>query len=144
MKEEEEETCDEREETMVVAPPDQKMTSRPLRHCQGNVLYSLEDARKHLERVDPQFKTLIERYGLPKFELTKNICISLVRSVVNQQLSTKASKAIFKRFLSLVASSEEADPDSIHPNDILKHSEEVLQTAGLSKRKASYVRNIAQ
>lgn len=64
----------------------------------------------------------------PPFEM-------LVHSIVYQQLSGKAAKTILGRLIELV--------EVLTPASILSKSEEELRSVGLSRQKASYVRNVA-
>ncbi|TFF91828.1 DNA-3-methyladenine glycosylase 2 family protein [Candidatus Thorarchaeota archaeon] len=65
----------------------------------------------------------------PPFEM-------LVHSIVYQQLSGKAAKSILNRLLELVG--------ELTPESLLSKKEEELKGVGLSRQKASYVRNVAQ
>ncbi|UUZ94840.1 DNA-3-methyladenine glycosylase [Paenibacillus sp. P25] len=60
----------------------------------------------------------------------------LVRSLIGQQLSTKAAETIFLRLVQLCG--------TITPDAILSTSEEDLRSVGLSKNKLSYIRNVAE
>ena len=62
---------------------------------------------------------------------------SLVRSIVYQQLSGKAAATIFNRLLA-------ATSDPIHPDAILRLSFEELRSIGLSRQKATYIRDLAE
>jgi DNA-3-methyladenine glycosylase II len=67
-----------------------------------------------------------------------DIYISLLRSIVSQQLSTKAASTIYGRFIDLF-------PDK-YPNakHILETNDEQLRAAGLSFQKISYIKAVAQ
>jgi DNA-3-methyladenine glycosylase II len=67
-----------------------------------------------------------------------DLYISLLRSIVSQQLSTKAASTIYGRFLDLF-------PDK-YPNAILilETNDEQLRAAGLSFQKISYLKAVAQ
>ena len=67
-----------------------------------------------------------------------DLYISLLRSIVSQQLSTKAASTIYGRFLDLF-------PDK-YPNAslIIETKEEQLRAAGLSFQKISYIKAVAQ
>jgi DNA-3-methyladenine glycosylase II len=60
----------------------------------------------------------------------------LVRSIVYQQLSGKAAKTIHDRLLALLK--------KLTPTSILSKSEDELRSVGLSRQKASYVKNVAE
>lgn len=61
----------------------------------------------------------------------------LVRSIISQQISVAAARTIRARLEMLVA------PEPIAPRNLARLSEAQLRGAGLSVRKASYVRDLA-
>ncbi|MBS1880467.1 MAG: DNA-3-methyladenine glycosylase 2 family protein [Actinobacteria bacterium] len=63
---------------------------------------------------------------------------ALLRSIVGQQLSTKAARSIYNRILDLFGGRTPA------PRRLLKAKEEDLRAAGLSGRKVEYVRDLAR
>lgn len=62
---------------------------------------------------------------------------ALVRTIVGQQLSTKAARAIYARVSALFGDS------APEPEEILTADEEALRAAGLSRPKISYLRDLA-
>ena len=62
---------------------------------------------------------------------------ALLRTIVGQQLSTKAARTIYLRVLDLFGGGTPT------PAQLLKASEEDLRAAGLSGRKVSYIRDLA-
>ncbi|MEL6924676.1 MAG: DNA-3-methyladenine glycosylase 2 family protein [Bacteroidota bacterium] len=84
-------------------------------------------------------KQLIAQVGmLPSLELRQDLYANLIRSIVGQQLSTKAAATIHGRFLDLF------DHRYPHPEQLLQFSIEQLRSAGLSRQKSTYVQNVAQ
>jgi DNA-3-methyladenine glycosylase II len=63
---------------------------------------------------------------------------ALVRTIVGQQLSTKAARTIYGRLVALFG---EGPPT---PQEILSADEEALRAVGLSRRKISYLRDLAR
>jgi DNA-3-methyladenine glycosylase II len=63
---------------------------------------------------------------------------SLIRSIVGQQLSTKAARTIYDRLTGLFGG---VPPSAA---EILATPDETLRSAGLSGRKAEYLRSLAQ
>lgn len=63
---------------------------------------------------------------------------ALVRSIVGQQLSTKAAHTINQRVLALY------DGKTPTPEQLIETDSEDLRAAGLSYRKAEYLRDLAQ
>ena len=62
---------------------------------------------------------------------------ALLRSIVGQQVSTKAARAIYNRVLELFGGTTPS------PQQLLAVGEEELRGAGLSGRKVEYVRDLA-
>ena len=63
---------------------------------------------------------------------------ALTREIIGQQLSGKAAKTIFGRFMELFGGTE---PE---PKFVLALSDDQLRGVGLSRSKANYIKNIAQ
>jgi DNA-3-methyladenine glycosylase II len=98
----------------------------------------------HLRRADPVLATLIERVGrLPSGRRSDRPSAGeryagLVRTIVGQQLSTKAAQAIWLR---VVAHFGGRPPT---PAEVLAADEEELRAAGgLSRAKVGYLRSLA-
>jgi DNA-3-methyladenine glycosylase II len=90
------------------------------------------DGALYLKKVDPLLGALIDTIGRIDLPLRKQYFHSLVRSIVGQQISGAAANAIMKRL--------ESDQGSLCAHDIVDRD---LTQAGLSRRKAEYVRTLA-
>ncbi len=100
-------------------------------------------ARRHLRRADPVLRELIDRFG--PLDVTRwtrgrprDPYGSLLRSIVGQQLSVHAARAIFGRIVALGGGS------SPTPETLLALGESELRAAGLSAAKVAYVRDLAR
>lgn len=93
-------------------------------------------AKKHLAK-DPILKPLIDQIVLKERMAQKTVYEALIRSIVFQQLSGKAASTIHSRFLALF------DDNFPHPQHIQTLSLEELRTAGLSRQKSGYIKNVA-
>ena len=102
-----------------------------------NVSEKWEVATKELSRNDPVIMKIIKLYSGDKIQLKNNAFLTLVRSVVGQQISVKAADSVWKKL-------EELCRDSIEPERIKSFSEDELRSAGLSRSKANYIQNIAK
>ena len=102
-----------------------------------NVSENWEVASKELSRKDPVIMKIIKLYSGDKMQLKNNAFLTLVRSVVGQQISVKAADSVWKKL-------EELCRDSIEPERIKSFSEDELRSAGLSRSKANYIQNIAK
>ena len=94
-------------------------------------------AIQHLKK-DLILKEVIENSPAIKPSLELDIYHYLLDSVVSQQLSIKVADVIFNRFLDLFP---ERYP---HPKLLLNIDDDMLRAKGLSYRKASYLKNIAE
>lgn len=104
----------------------------------------LQQACEHIKSVDPVLAPLlIAQGGPPESLLPKegSTFASLSKSICYQQLATKAAAKIFQRVLALDSSC--AASGSLSPEVILQISLEDLRSAGLSQRKAEYIRDLA-
>lgn len=86
---------------------------------------------------DKRLATLINRLELPVLVSDGDVYAALTRSIVSQQLSTKAAATIYGRFLDLF--------DNRYPDKktVLRYSIDDLRAVGLSRQKASYIQNVA-
>jgi len=92
----------------------------------------------HLADVDPVLAGVISAAPLPTFTPHKKYYQELVESIISQQLSVKAAATILKRFKELFSS------DFPAPEDILEYDIETYRAVGLSRQKASYIRDLAE
>jgi DNA-3-methyladenine glycosylase II len=104
---------------------------------------SLSAARRELAASDPVMAELIERLGersviqRRRGEPKPDAYGALLRTVVGQQLSSKAARTIYGRILEMF------DGKTPSPDQILAASEQDLRGAGLSGRKVEYIRDLA-
>ena len=91
-----------------------------------------------LSLKDPNLKRLFNTFDIPELDIEKNYFWSLCRSIIYQQISGKAAKTISDRFIALFPSEKNFNPKEVLDIDI-----DNLYTVGLSKQKASYIKNIA-
>lgn len=97
-------------------------------------------ALAHLKR-DKVMAKVIAKYGPPDLARPnsgKDVFQSLVRSIVYQQLSTHAARAIHGRVLALFPKEKPT------PELLLKIPAKKLRAAGLSIQKIEYVRDLAR
>lgn len=96
-------------------------------------------ALAHLREVEPRFRPYIDAHGAPPWKRTRNPFHALSRAIVFQQLSGKAATTIFTRFEALFPGQSFPTPE-----DVLKKPLPRLKSAGLSKQKASYLKDLAR
>ena len=94
-------------------------------------------AKTILSKKDPILRKIIKRYNKGFLTSKNKPFLSLCRTIIGQQISTKAADAIWFRF-------EEKCKKKIIPKTILKLSTHSLKSVGLSRQKVSYLKNIAK
>jgi len=94
-------------------------------------------ATRHLRAIDERLARLIERIGPFSPAITPSPFVALVGSIIHQQVSMSAGRAIGRRFRSLCAG-------RLTPPRVLSCTADQLRAVGLSRQKAAYIRNIAE
>lgn len=97
----------------------------------------LADQIKHLQK-DKVLKKVIKSVGEIKIKKDFDLYLSLMNSIVSQQLSIKAANTIWNRFIALF-NGEYPDAKLVLNMDVDK-----LRSVGLSYQKAGYIKNIAR
>jgi DNA-3-methyladenine glycosylase II len=98
----------------------------------------IQQGADHLAHVDPILKKVINDAPLPGIAPHKKYYQKLVESIISQQLSVKAADTISKRFVALFPG------DFPTPEEILEQDIELFRSVGLSRQKASYIRDLAE
>lgn len=97
----------------------------------------LRSAEHHLRSADPILGGLIERIGPCRLAPDRQPFVALIASIISQQISVKAARAIRARVEALL----DGEP---RPDRILALDHETLRSAGLSNSKAHYLRDLAE
>lgn len=95
---------------------------------------------EHFAHFQKKDKRLTKIIGEPVSELRrrKNVALTLIASIMSQQLSTKVADVIHKRFLALYGDKEPT------LQQILDTPLTTLRSIGLSNAKTTYVHNVAK
>tara|TARA_Y100000590_G_C15565128_1_gene956327 strand:- start:352 stop:978 length:627 start_codon:yes stop_codon:yes gene_type:complete len=94
-------------------------------------------AKKILSKKDPVLKKIIKKYNKEYLNTRNDPFLSLCRTIVGQQISTKAADSIWSKF-------EIKCKKKIKPQIVIKLNSRSLKNAGLSRQKISYLKNIAE
>ena len=97
---------------------------------------SLEASLDALADLEPAFARAMEDYGRPEPRVSATGHVTLLRTIVGQQVSVAAARSMWNK---LVANYGE-DPDLAA---IMVASDEDLREAGLSRQKDGYARSLA-
>ena len=93
--------------------------------------------KRALSKKDPVLRKIIKKYNKGFLTTRNNPFFSLCRTIVGQQISTKAADSIWFKF-------EKKCKRRINPSTILKISSQNLRKVGLSRQKISYLKNISK
>ena len=99
-----------------------------------------EIALNYLIKVSPEFINISKETGTLKLEPIKDrtIFVSLVRAVINQQISGKASEKIYSNLIQNIGNGK-----YIKPTDISRSTLDNLLDCGISKNKSACIKEIA-
>ena len=97
----------------------------------------IQTARRHLRAADPVMKAIIDAVGPYTLRFERDRFAMLVRSIVSQQISTSAARAIRRRLQEL------AGPGGLTAANLARFGTDELRSVGLSPQKASYVADLA-
>lgn len=96
------------------------------------------DALDHLNRSDPVLAAIIDRVGPCTISYREPTFETLARAIVFQQLNGKAARTIWQRLL------DAAGGEPLTPDAVRRVRMPTLRRAGLSRQKATYVRELAR
>ena len=88
---------------------------------------------------DEKMSTLISKYGIPDLKPGKDYFLSLLRSIVFQQVSGKAANTIFKRFIKLIPKNSK-----ITPKEVLKLDKNDIRNTGIPLQRTNYIINLSE
>jgi len=94
-------------------------------------------AKRILSKRDSVLRKIIKKFDKGFLSTKNNPFFSLCRTIVGQQISTKAADSIWAKF-------EKRCEKNVDPKIILKISSRDLKNTGLSRQKVSYIKNIAK
>ena len=96
-----------------------------------------QKGKRILSKRDPVLRKVIKKYKKGFLTSRNKPFFSLCRTIVGQQISTKAADSIWFKF-------EKKCKKRVRPDTVLKLSSRNLKSAGLSRQKVSYLKNIAK
>jgi 3-methyladenine DNA glycosylase/8-oxoguanine DNA glycosylase len=106
---------------------------------QKTLAFSVDEALAHLRSVDPVLRELIDAVPYDLQLRTDPPFASLLRTILFQQLAGAAANAIQRRLLAL----HEPAGQMPAPEQILATTDEEFRSAGVSRQKAAYMRDLA-
>lgn len=97
----------------------------------------LREGLDALAAIEPRLGAALARVGYPAPRIRARGYATLLRTIIGQQVSTKAADSIWNKLAA--AAGEIAAPAAL-----LALDDEALRAAGLSRQKASYARSLAE
>ena len=94
-------------------------------------------AKRILSKRDPVLRKIMNKFNKGYLTSRKDPFFSLCRTIIGQQISTKAADSIWLKF-------EIKCKKKIIPKTVLKLTSRSLRNAGLSRQKTNYLKNIAK
>lgn len=97
----------------------------------------LRTSLDELARIEPGFATALERSGYPEERASERGYVTLLRTIVGQQISIHAARSVWAKLDAAVGGADD-------PAKILAASDETLRSAGLSRQKGAYAKSLAE
>ena len=98
---------------------------------------TMQQSIKALAAVEPAFAAVLKQYGPPEPRVSDPGAITLLRTIVGQQVSVAAARSMWSKLEAGYGS----PPDL---KRILTATDDELRVAGISRQKAGYARSLAQ
>jgi len=119
------------------------LSPRPGAGTEVALTLDVERGTRHLRRKDPVMRDLIKDVGPLDLEARRrgrpaDAYGALVRSIVGQQLSTKAAATIYGRMIELWGGRTPT------PRELLDSDPDAIRAAGMSRPKIAYLRDLAE
>ena len=90
-----------------------------------------------LAEIEPAFGAALAHAGYPEPRISEPGYITLLRTIVGQQVSIHAARAIWNKLDAIVGGAGD-------PANLLAKDEATLRLAGLSRQKIAYARSLAE
>jgi DNA-3-methyladenine glycosylase II len=90
----------------------------------------------HLTRRDKKLGAAIDRIGMIEREVTPDLFTALIKSIVAQQISSKAAQTVCGRLYDLL--------DEVTPSRVAAMDPQMIQKCGMTMKKAGYIKGVAE
>ena len=101
-------------------------------------LPSRREILQHFDRRDPVIAELVRKIGPFRLKKNRKYFQVLCKSIISQQISTKAAESITARFIHLF------DNRAPNPEKVWEMPESTLKGAGLSRQKVAYLKDLGK
>ena len=104
------------------------------------MLRTVEDGFHQVGMLEPRFTQILERHGEPPSRKRRGCFETVLKIIVQQQVSIASANAIWSR----VRKGLIAAGGAVNPGAVLALDEDVLRGFGLSRQKAAYAHSLAE
>jgi len=108
------------------------------RRSSSPVLPTRRRILNHFQECDPKMANVVQKVGPLRLQRNRNYFVVLCRSIVAQQISTAAADTIYSRFQKLFGGQAPT------PECVARLRDASLRTAGLSRQKAAYLKDLSR
>ncbi|RSV18740.1 DNA-3-methyladenine glycosylase 2 family protein [Sphingomonas sp. ABOLG] len=98
---------------------------------------ALRDGVDALAAIEPRFATALARVGYPPTRIRDRGHVTLMRTIVGQQVSVKAADAMWRKLTEVIG-------DPVDLSRLVAATDEELRAAGMSRQKSGYLRSLAE
>lgn len=98
---------------------------------------ALRDGVDALAAIEPRFATALARVGYPPTRIRDRGHVTLMRTIVGQQVSVKAADAMWRKLTAVIG-------DPVDLSRLVAATDEELRAAGMSRQKSGYLRSLAE
>jgi DNA-3-methyladenine glycosylase II len=97
---------------------------------------TLDESLNELARLEPAFAAVLKKHGRPEPRVSPRGAITLLRTIVGQQVSVAAARSMWAKLEAAFGS----PPDL---RKLLVARDEDMRAAGMSRQKSGYIRSLA-
>ena len=97
---------------------------------------TLHESLDELAKLEPAFAAVLERHGRPEPRVSPPGAITLLRTIVGQQVSVAAARSMWAKLEAAFGSPPDLEK-------LLVATDEDMRAAGMSRQKAGYIRSLA-
>ena len=97
---------------------------------------TLHESLDELARIEPAFAAVLEKHGRPEPRISPRGAVTLLRTIVGQQVSVAAARSMWAKLEAAFGSPPDLEK-------LLAATDEEMRAAGMSRQKAGYIRSLA-
>ena len=103
----------------------------------GLTAEAIREGLDHVAALEPLMREAIERVGYPEPRIRSTGYVTLLRTIVGQQVSVAAAASVWNKLAALLG-------DDIPPEALLSADFDALRACGFSRQKQGYARSLCE